>query len=664
MTILSRKGVPTFPINKNEKTPSVSGGFKSATTDIDTIEDWYDSRKKSNIAMPTGAVSKYWVLDVDVKNGAKGLESLKKIEYLLGKLDTFTVRTPSGGIHLYFKYPKKGVKCLTNIFDGIDVRGDGGYVLIPPSSIDGEKYKVENKSEVSIAPKLLYILLRYGQKALPPIDISEGERNDKIFKYMCSLRDLGVSKADRDKIAIALGKRCGLDEEEAISCANSSDRYDDEKKSKPVPEEDRQSIVDDFNKEYAATFFGSKCVVLYESYYPMKQTKDVYFTDFYNLRSFYANKTIPNGRGGIDTYADVWWRSPNRRQYKGVVFMPNNAPDDYYNLWGGYGVESKKGNCDLFLKHIRNVICNNDNETYNYVIGWMASMIQNPSERLGTALVLRGKQGVGKGRFVAHLGALLGKSYLHVSNVKHVTNHFNSHLKDKCLVFADEAVWEGQGRTSEGNLKSLITEDTLMIEPKGKDALSFKNNIWLILASNYDDPVKVSAEERRFVILDVSDKYMQDKEYFKKLERHMMNGGREALLYYLLNYDISESDLTQIPQTKALDEMKRYYMDDMQTFWYDRLDDARILERDKKWTDWVSTKDLFDQYCSSIGRASSANKSMETKFGIEFKKMLPVHKVSKKKVGDRQVRGYMIPSLKKCRRHFEKIMRTQYNWDE
>ena len=124
-------------------------------------------------------------------------------------------------------------------------------------------------------------------------------------------------------------------------------------------------------------------------------------------------------------------------------------------------------------------------------------------------------------------------------------------MKDSLLVFCDEGFWAGD-KSAEGILKSLVTEDHLVIEPKNKNPFTIKNNVRLIIASNNNWVIPAGLEERRFFVLDVSNKHMQDHGYFQPIFEQMDSGGREAMLYDLLRYDYSEINLKEIPRTAAL----------------------------------------------------------------------------------------------------------------
>lgn len=152
----AKRGWPVFPCNPENKSPLVAGGFKSATTDEAVIWFWWTQHPNAMIGIPTGVASGLAVLDVDVKNGHDGVASLKR----LGQPPTtWTVKTPSGGLHYIFKYdPQRPLSnSIGKLGDGLDVRGEGGYI-IAAASVDaqGRAYSTIEHAEPAIAPDWLY----------------------------------------------------------------------------------------------------------------------------------------------------------------------------------------------------------------------------------------------------------------------------------------------------------------------------------------------------------------------------------------------------------------------------------------------------------------------------------------------------------------------------
>jgi len=146
----AKKGKPVFPCAPGKKTPLTAHGFKDATTDEARIRQWWTEHPRAWIALPTGAPSGIVVLDIDIKNGAKGAESLAALETQHGKLPkTKRQRTQSGGWHYLFKNPLdvELKNSTSKLGDGIDVRANGGYVILAPS----EGYKWETGKDTPLA---------------------------------------------------------------------------------------------------------------------------------------------------------------------------------------------------------------------------------------------------------------------------------------------------------------------------------------------------------------------------------------------------------------------------------------------------------------------------------------------------------------------------------
>jgi hypothetical protein len=116
------------------KHPTVARGLHAATTDQEIIRSWWRRRPDANVAIRTGRESGLVVVDVDPDHG--GVHSLRSLVDVHGKLPAGPrVRTGSGGWHVYFRHPGNPVQnsAGTRLGVGVDVRGDGGYVIAPPS---------------------------------------------------------------------------------------------------------------------------------------------------------------------------------------------------------------------------------------------------------------------------------------------------------------------------------------------------------------------------------------------------------------------------------------------------------------------------------------------------------------------------------------------------
>jgi hypothetical protein len=123
------RGYPVFPCTPDKK-PYTKNGFKDATTGQQQINQWWDQWPNASIGMPTGHASGVAVLDLDKKKGKDGFKSVPDWE----SRSPVIVRTLHGGAHLYFQAASAPRNSTDDIALGVDTRGEGGYVILPPSA--------------------------------------------------------------------------------------------------------------------------------------------------------------------------------------------------------------------------------------------------------------------------------------------------------------------------------------------------------------------------------------------------------------------------------------------------------------------------------------------------------------------------------------------------
>jgi hypothetical protein len=158
----ARAGIAVFPVNFSSKHPLCEHGFYDASTDEAQIRKWWKLWPLAMIGMPTGQRNGVWVLDVDVdpKKDVDGFQSMARLVAQYGPLPlTRTARTPRGGRHFWFRWQEQFQICSRHdkIAVGIDVRGTGGYCVVPPSAkIDGTRYCWEDETcDIATAPAWL-----------------------------------------------------------------------------------------------------------------------------------------------------------------------------------------------------------------------------------------------------------------------------------------------------------------------------------------------------------------------------------------------------------------------------------------------------------------------------------------------------------------------------
>ncbi len=208
------EGFAVFPLWPNTKLPYADEGVTVATRDKAKLREWFERRPNMNYAVETGGGV---VLDVDVKHGQPGLQSLEDLAVDGVEFpNTLQVTTPTDGIHIY--YSSDTAIGQRDLAPGINVRATGGYAVGPGSTIDGEAYKISNDTKTVLVPQtLLPRLSKPGEKRgntqtplceldLPSnvqrgiayletlLETLEGTRNNTAFKVACQLKEHGLSE--------------------------------------------------------------------------------------------------------------------------------------------------------------------------------------------------------------------------------------------------------------------------------------------------------------------------------------------------------------------------------------------------------------------------------------------------------------------------------------
>lgn len=377
--------------------------------------------------------------------------------------------------------------------------------------------------------------------------------------------------------------------------------------------------------------YGGKCVVVEEVDGEGLTTRKVFKKQtFEEFKKRWRNEKVQVGTDGQGNpkfeAVGKWWLNHHKcNQVDRIIFRPDKGEvPDRLNLWQGYSVSSVPGDKHLsYINHLKTIVCNNNEENYEYLIRWMARVVQQPASPGQVAVVVQGGRGAGKGVFVHGFGSLFGRHYIQVGNANHLVGNFNAHLRDVLLIFSDEAFYAGDKKHN-SVLKTLITEEILPIEAKGVDLEFGENFVHLIMASNDDHVVRTGIDERRFFILKVSEAKKQDTDYFNNIINDMNNGGRENLLDFLQSVDLEGFEVRNVPKTDALKEQTDMSLDPKEEWLMRRLQEGTILPSSIEWEGSVSREQVFKSFAADValmGRYVSPGSA--TQFGIWINKVIP-----------------------------------------
>lgn len=448
-------------------------------------------------------------------------------------------------------------------------------------------------------------------------------RSEVLFAVLCELVRAGV---DDDMIAA-----CILDPDYGISGHVLEQPRPQQYAARQIQRAHEEAIdpwLRRLNEEHAVIEdIGGKCRVISEVVDHALQRPKISRQSFEDFRNRYMHLQVVVGqdKDGNDVKKPLgkWWlENQNRRQYRTLVFAPGREVPEAYNLWQGFACEAKPGDCGLLVQHIRDNVCRG-NEVYSeYLLNWMARAVQHPDSPGEVAIVMRGRMGTGKSFLVKAFGSLWGRHFLQVSDSKHLVGSFNAHLRDCVVLFGDEAFYAGD-KKHEAILKTMVTEETIMIEGKGVDAEAAPNYVHLMMASNSDWVVPAGTDERRFFVLDVGDEQMQNKTYFRAIREELDSGGREAFLHMLMTRDISGFDVRHFPKTEALQEQKLLSMGPEEQWWFEKLMEGRNLHEADGWQVEVLKADLQRDYIAYAERQKIMRRASPTALGKFLKRVLP-----------------------------------------
>ena len=289
-----------------------------------------------------------------------------------------------------------------------------------------------------------------------------------------------------------------------------------------------------------------------------------------------------------------WLASSNRNEYRKTVFEPGLDCWGNLNMFLGFNhiydktfhIEEKK--LTYIFKHLLEVICDNNKETFEYLLNWMAHILQFPTFRMGVAVVCKSIQGVGKNIFFENFfgSMIIGRNHgICISDTDQVVGKFNSVLEKMIFTVVNELKADGDIIKMSNLLKSLITDTTQKIEKKGIDAIHISNYNNFVFLSNNHNVVNVEMYDRRYLCLAASSKYANNQDYFNTLSKNMLDEEISKIFFhYLMNRDLSNFKFRDIPLTQYKKELiynsipavMKWFNDYVKECINDRCDDHHI----------------------------------------------------------------------------------------
>lgn len=382
-------------------------------------------------------------------------------------------------------------------------------------------------------------------------------------------------------------------------------------------------------------------------------------------------ETLPVSSDARKVVAD-FMISPRTTVYDAVAFSPLTTPPGTLNYWSGSPILPAKGDWTILKSFLLWVICDGDIGSYRYLVLFLAHMLQKPEEKPGIMTVLLGGQGTGKGTFFELLRAMWPKTTLQVPDINHVIGQFNAAIERNYVLCMDEALFVGDKKATE-RLKSFVTEPTVTIEQKYQPRRTIGSFHRFFSASNHAHFAQVDADERRFMILRVSDTRKGDLDYWAQIHAALADPTViSAMAHDLKSYNLAGFNVRERPKTQAHTDQKLRSLTGFDRYWYEVLQSGTFgsgVFPDPLgiWSIpcFVSTSGLMDGWKDYEKGQRQFGARQQRDIHTAVKRLCPSAEQArpKLKVGG-QTRGYNLPSLPVARAEFAHAMGGEVLWND
>ena len=256
-------------------------------------------------------------------------------------------------------------------------------------------------------------------------------------------------------------------------------------------------------------------------------------------------------------------------------------------------------------------------ETFDYMMKWVANIFQAPGEKSKIAVLLFGNQGDGKSFFTEIIANMIGETNAYITgNPENFFQRFDGDARlNKVYTVINEIKFEDmKGRAD--ILKGLITDDYVQHEDKGVNPVSIRNHMRLIFTTNNDAAIKIEEGDRRFVVLRVNSKYNSDDAYWAKIYGHKTDKNVLRALYdHLMAIDVpSKFDWKNRPKTSAYMDIRRRSISPIYIF----LTYMAVIQKDTE--ESYTTMELLNRFNRCMTAAGIERKISVIVLGREIKK--------------------------------------------
>lgn len=518
----ARRGWAVFALKPRSKEPATLHGVKDATTDAEAVDEWWTEHPRCNIGIAMGAPSSgLTAIDVDVDEaaGKDGMETLRAWERAHGELpETASAITGRGGVHMLYRM--EGVRNSVGGDCAVDVRGEGGYIVAPPSvhpngnryewEYDPDDYGVADADEnvrafvESVRPKRD----ESAPKLHVPKRIGEGKRNDTLFRMACSMQSqewpdeairAAIEAANRmqcepplpdDDVSKLLDSALSLPKGNSDACQKAVDDAKEAKAEKKAAKEhsfDHAAFADELMDERHVCYIGGAPCVWDGSGYAVgrdaveaamiAKRKGIKQQQRREVIS-YISLTAPRSEAADKRYiafsncvldvltGDTLAKTPD-------TLITNVIP----HRW------NPDAECDVVDDTLERIACG-DFDVYETLIEVVGLCMYRGTE-FGKMPVLVGEGANGKSTFINMVRRLLGPGNFSSMDMANIGERFQSvALMGKLANLGDDIANDFISGSKTAIVKKVVTGDEIPAEYKGGESFSFRPYCTLVFSTN------------------------------------------------------------------------------------------------------------------------------------------------------------------------------------
>lgn len=610
VNLLTSNNFPVFPLAPFGWKAVIKKWPERASVNLATYASYW--RRNHNIGIATGK----WFIVVDVdseEHGGKydGIATYNAIkdEFPL----TLTVRTPSGGLHLYYRTTPEqieelDIKTRSAWLPGIDIRSNGGYVVGPGSVKKEGTYDIilprlltvddlgniplnplvadlpidlftrvkaradkQKKAKTSAATSSItssLITSETSQFSSMPEIVPMGQRDEILFKYACSWRERGYPYDHAKVLMQALHAKCESSPVDPITLADAMEKLDrawkqfvpGERAEPPSALVDQPESLDTTEvNERPTTIEDALARYIYveelDSVADLRAHPKQAITKLNIFKTSHKNCRF-NGR----EMSTMWLANRHRQIVRDTIYWPHSRQiityqnKKFFNNYTGAELENVE------LKDVSNVKIHAflghmkymfpREEDYQLIMSWMIFTVTVPQKRIPWAPLLISKPGVGKSWLYLLLCKLMGEDNCSLIRDTDLESNFNGFLSEKTLVCLDDVE---KGKQLQLALNSMLTAPTLTINHKygktGTERMFFN----FICFTNPGRAIALQQNDRRFWVNNIAAAPRPDS-YYTLLFNWLESDGPAHLYQWMKRQDLSGFSYAAPPAVSAAKE--------------------------------------------------------------------------------------------------------------